>query len=266
MSEDLKALKDELTAVKAEIYRVSAEAEIRKLHFKYGYYLDKCLYQEVVDMFSDCPDAFIEFHGGRYRGKEGIRRLFIDRFAKKFTQGRNGPIHGFLLDHAMLQDIIDVDKDGKHAWGRMRTFMSAGTHESIAKDNPRGLVQWWESGIYENEYIKENGVWKLFRYRYWPFWHADFDKGWSHTRDEYVPFPKHCYPEDPMGPDELVERTNLWPQTKVVPFHYLHPVSGKQVKEEDMRAPLLGQDHMMSDPSLSLDVPLWDGTTGIHGH
>jgi hypothetical protein len=25
----------------------SDEAEIKKLHFKYGYYLDKCLYQEV---------------------------------------------------------------------------------------------------------------------------------------------------------------------------------------------------------------------------
>ena len=24
------------------------EAEIRKLHFKYGYYLDKCLYKEVM--------------------------------------------------------------------------------------------------------------------------------------------------------------------------------------------------------------------------
>lgn len=27
--------------------RFADEAEIRKLHFKYGYYLDKCLYQEV---------------------------------------------------------------------------------------------------------------------------------------------------------------------------------------------------------------------------
>jgi hypothetical protein len=29
------------------IYYFSDEGEIKKLHFKYGYYLDKCLYQEV---------------------------------------------------------------------------------------------------------------------------------------------------------------------------------------------------------------------------
>ena len=26
------------------------EAEIRKIHFKYGYYLDKCLYNEVKSL------------------------------------------------------------------------------------------------------------------------------------------------------------------------------------------------------------------------
>ncbi|KAK4869191.1 hypothetical protein LT330_006191 [Penicillium expansum] len=255
MAEDLKALKAELTSLKAEVSRIGDEAEIRKLHFKYGYYLDKCLYQEVVDLWSDSPDAFIEFHGGRYRGKEGIRRLFIERFGGKFVNGRNGPIHGFLLDHAMLQDIIDVNREGTHAWGRLRTLMSAGTHKSIADDNPRGLVQWWEGGLYENEYIKENGVWKPYRYRYFPFWHADFEKGWSHTQPEYVPFPKKCYPEDPLGPDQLVESRNLWPETKVVPFHYPHPVTGKQVKENDLRAPTLNGDVSKSGPALSLNDP-----------
>ncbi|KAJ5971318.1 uncharacterized protein N7479_001236 [Penicillium vulpinum] len=258
MAEDFKALTAELASLKAKVSRISDEAELRKLHFKYGYYLDKCLYQEVVDMWSQSPDAFIEFHGGRYRGKEGIHRLFIDRFAGKFVNGRNGPVQGVLLDHAMLQDIIDVNEEGNHAWGRMRTLMSAGNHESIAKDHPRGLAQWWEAGLYKNEYIKEDGVWKPYRYRYFPFWQADFDKGWSHTKPEYVPFPKHCYPEDPLGPDQLVETRNLWPDTKVVPFHYPHPVTGKQVKESDLLAPTLDGDLSKSSAALSIrdpDVP-----------
>lgn len=181
---------------------------MRKTHFKYGYYLDKCLYKEVspalppssplhfhlrsaptasltntadpvfpppikvVDLFSDHPDAYVEFLGSRYRGKEGIKRLYLGRFQNTFVKGRNGPVHGFLLDHAMMQDIVDVDAAGTHAWVRMRALMSAGTHDSVRETHPRGHVQWWEGGVYENEYIKEGGLWRLFRYRYFPFWHG----------------------------------------------------------------------------------------------
>lgn len=71
-----------------------------------------------------------------------------------------------------MQDIVDVDATGTHAWVRMRALMSAGTHQSVDETHPRGHVQWWEGGVYENEYIKEGGIWKLFRYRYFPFWHG----------------------------------------------------------------------------------------------
>ncbi|KAM7186283.1 hypothetical protein V8F33_011879 [Rhypophila sp. PSN 637] len=38
-------------------------SRVRKTHFKYGYHLDKCLYNDVVDMFSDHPDAYVKFLG-----------------------------------------------------------------------------------------------------------------------------------------------------------------------------------------------------------
>lgn len=131
-----------------------------------------CFSPQVVDLFADHPDAYVEFLGSRYRGKAGIKRLYQGRFQNIFVKGRNGPVHGFLLDHAMMQDIVDVDATGTHAWVRMRALMSAGTHQSVDESHPRGHVQWWEGGVYENEYIKEGGIWKLFRYRYFPFWHG----------------------------------------------------------------------------------------------
>ena len=157
-------------------------------------------------MFSDHPDAYVEFLGSRYHGKEGIKRLYQGRFQASFVKGRNGPVYGWLLDHIMMQDIIDVDPSGTHAWCRMRALMQAGTHESIEEYYPRGHRQWWEGGLYENEYIKENGVWKLFRYRYFPFWHAEHEKGWSHTKKNYVPWPTVTYPEDPLGPTRSLSR------------------------------------------------------------
>lgn len=131
--------------------------------------------------------------------------------------------------------------------------MSAGVHKSTAEVHPRGFVQWWEGGVYENEYIKEDGVWKIFKLRYFPFWHAGFDNGWSKTEPGYVPFQtKIRGPENLHGPDELIEQKMLWPDTRVVPFHYSHPVTGKDVASDDLRAPVYGKDVGTSDPPLVL--------------
>jgi hypothetical protein len=95
----------------------------------------------------------------------------------------------------------------------------------------------------------------LFRYRYFPFWHADFERGWAHTKKNYVPWPDKTYPEDPLGPDELIEQQMLWPDTRVIPFHYAHPVTGEKVKEDDLRAPRYGEDVSTALPPLSLALP-----------
>ena len=63
------------------------------------------------------------------------------------------------------------------------------------------------------------------------------------------------YPDDPFGPDELIEQKMLWPDTRVVPFHYPHPTTGKQVADDDLRAPHYGQDVYTAPPALSLQLP-----------
>jgi hypothetical protein len=56
-----------------------------------------------------------------------VRRLYCDRFRQYFTGGHNGPVYGFLLDHPVLQDIVDVAPDRNTALARFRCFMQAGT-------------------------------------------------------------------------------------------------------------------------------------------
>jgi hypothetical protein len=55
------------------------------------------------------------------------------------------------------------------------------------------------------------------------------EEGWAHTPPDYVPNASVTYPEDPYGPDELLENApRLWPETTTLPFHYKHPVTGKE--------------------------------------
>ena len=103
--------------------------EIRNLHHAYGYYIDKCLYEDVVDLFAD--DGEVHFAGGIYKGKEGgVRRLYVGSFLQGFTGGKPGPVYGFLLDHLQMQDVIHVAPDRRTAKARFRCFMQAGAHET----------------------------------------------------------------------------------------------------------------------------------------
>lgn len=224
---DLSALTRQVEQLANEVGRLNDVQAVRKLQHAYGYYLDKCLYDEVVDLFAD--DGEVHFMGGAFRGKAGLKRLYCERFRKNFTGGHNGPVYGFLLDHLQLQDIVDVAPDRNTARGRFRCLMQAGSHET-KPDAPSHLPsQWWEGGIYENDYVRENGVWKIKVCNYNVVYHGVFEKGWAHTPVKFVQFFTETYPKNPNGPDALIEpKPVIWPETSVVPFHYEHPVTGKR--------------------------------------
>ncbi len=221
----IAALESSVAALTQRLTGLEDVHAIRCLHHLYGYYIDKCLYRETVELFTD--DCEVHFFGGIYRGKAGAKRLYIDRFQKNFTFGNNGPVDGFLLDHMQMQDVVTVAADGQTAKARFRCFMAAGRH----KDHGAAR-QWWEGGLYENDYRKEDGVWKIHVLNYVPQWHADFESGWANTRLNFVPFLDKTIPDDPTGPDELKPDTWLWPTHKVVPFHSPHPVNGSTIEPE----------------------------------
>lgn len=224
MTERWDAIAEWQSSVERRLGALEDVNAIRHLHHAYGYYIDKCLYDEVVELFSDT--SRITFLNGVYIGRAGARRLYCDWFREHFTGGHNGPAYGFLLDHLMMQDIVDIAPDRQSAKARFRCFMQGGYHQS-RDPIPNFPAANWEGGIYENTYVKEGGVWKIDKFSYNMLWEADYHKGWD--RDEaHLMKLENTYPEDRRGPDELVEGSKpTWPHTQVVDFHYPHPVTGK---------------------------------------
>lgn len=220
--DDLRALTQSLAA---RVDRLEDVNSIRKLHYAYGYYIDFCQYRDVVQLFA--KDGEVVFLSGIYRGHEGIARLYVTWFQDYFTKGRDGPEDGFLLDHFQMQDIITVAEDGQSAKGRFRALLAGGMHDS-REHRPEGLPQqFYEAGIYENDYVREDGVWKIKRLDYMVQWQAEYDKGWAHTVAHLQPQVK-TFPDNPLGPDELLpEQRQTWPHRAPVPMHYAHPVLGR---------------------------------------
>ena len=228
LEQTIAQMQQQMSDMQREITRLNDAAEVRKLHHKYGYFIDHCRYDETVDLFDE-EEGEVYFLNGVYKGRAGITRLYCDWFRNMFTRGVNGPIPGFLLDHFLSQDIVDISEDGNTAWVRARCIMMAGYHESVENLVPEMPRSCWEGGIHENTYIKKNGVWKIKTLNYNMLWQADYAKGWGASDVHLLPLTK-TYPEDPSGPDYLRDAIPpTWPNTRHVPYHYKHPVNGKDV-------------------------------------
>lgn len=223
---------DKIKVLQAKLEQLSVKVEmledihaVRTLHFKYGYYMDKCLFDEIVDLFAE--DCEIYFMGGLFRGKAGARRLYGG------ASGLNGPAYGMLFEHFLGQDIVDIAADRVTARGRFRCFMLGGVHESKTDAPPAIPDQFWEGGVYENTFSKEDGIWKIKIFNYNVGWQAKYEQGWAHSRPGTLMVSAYTetFPGNPHGPDEIITQTpKLWPETFVVPFHYPHPVTGKTWK------------------------------------
>jgi SnoaL-like domain len=224
--EKLQALEKRVNELENRLGRAEDELAIRRLQHAYGYFMDKCKYEEVVDLFSGRGETY--FLGGIFRGKAGVRRLYCGRLGARFAEGNNGPVRGLLLDHLLMQDVITVAPDRLSARARYRCFMQGGSHESV----PEIFPAFWEAGVYENTYFKEDGVWKIGVLNYNVFFYAPYEQGWGKVKPGYAvpPFSK-TFPEDPNGPDELMSRrASFWPENELVSYHYVHPVTGKPIQ------------------------------------
>ena len=223
-------LEAQVEALAGQLTRLQDVQAILKLQHTYGYFMDKGLYDEVVDLFAE--DGELRFMGGVFKGKAGVRRLYCDRLRPAFT-GRNGPAFGLLCDHMQLQDVIDVAADGKTAKARFRALLIGGSHDLKPDINPHLPRQWWEGGLYENDYVKQDGVWKVKVMGHNLTWQGDYETGWAHQVPYEGAFWTKTFPEDPMGPDEIVSSdSKFWPETNLVAFHYAHPVTGKPIVAE----------------------------------
>ena len=227
----MSELEKEVAALRHELALLQDAAAIRRVQHSYGYFMDKGLYQEVVDLFAD--DGELHFMGGIFAGKAGVARLYCGRLRDGFTGGRNGPAYGMLCDHIQMQDVIHVAEDRRTARARFRALLQGGSHVTRQDRNPRLPLQWWEGGLYENEYVREDGVWKIRVLGHHLTYQANYEDGWAHSEIVPGPFWTKTYPEDPLGPDRIEENPEKpWPETWVVPFHYVHPVTGKEIVPE----------------------------------
>ena len=205
-------VRSRLAAVQTRAARIDDVNEIENLQGSYGYYTDKMLWDEVVDLFAD--DGTLEIGpSGVYVGKDSIRRYLLS-----LSGGKQGPLEGVLNDHFQLQPIITVAGDGLTAKGRWRLFLMNGVSGSGSGGN-------WGDGVYENEYVKENGVWKIRALHWFANFVAPYEGGWLNADPKAIESYAIGRGVTPDRPSTVAY--DPYPGVFVPPFHYPNPVTGQ---------------------------------------
>ncbi|HEY4341328.1 MAG TPA: nuclear transport factor 2 family protein [Steroidobacteraceae bacterium] len=142
-------------------------SQIEKLQRAYGYYVDKGMWEDVSELFTE--NAVANYPAGVFNGHKSIREhLYMNVGGHQI--GDIGLGNGRLYDHMNIQPVVHIDADGKSAHGRWRAFAMFGS--------PGGGATWAE-GVYEMQYTKENGTWKINKLDYYSGFAAPYKAGWG---------------------------------------------------------------------------------------
>lgn len=197
-----------LAAYRERVERLEDRDAIENLQAYFGYYFDKGLWDEVGDLFAD--DGSFEYgQRGVYIGKDRIRRALL-----LFGPEQLG--EGYLNNHMQLQSIITVAPDGRTATARWQGMVQ------LAEPGANGV---WGVGIYENEYVKERGTWKIASLHFYMTALTDYDAGFMRSALR-MEGPSALFPPDKPP----TEAYRAFPAAYIPPFSFDHPVTGEPLR------------------------------------
>jgi hypothetical protein len=206
-----------LEELQKRIQRLEDIKQIERLQRIYGYYRDYGDWEKVVGLFSDKAESVEECDYGVYKGKEGVRRYYID-LLKGGKEAK--PRVGYMSIGMQLQGVVTVNPDGVNAKGRWYGFFVEA--RPILSHHDGELRQLWAHGIYENEYVKEDGKWKIKKLFFFLNFRTPYEDGWLKT-----PVVSHNGPDANIPPDAPPTNFHPFPSGVHFPPHFKHPITGK---------------------------------------
>lgn len=156
--------------------RLADEGALRNLQNIYGYYLDRRMWSDALDLFA--PGALYSTAGtGTFKGAAAIRQALE-------TEGPEGLNYGDLNDHILTNMRVCVAPDGRSARLRGMDFGWSGRNNAQA---------YWSLTQFDTSFVKSGGIWRISALRRYPMMRTGSTRHW----DEGIePLPRPTRPPD----------------------------------------------------------------------
>jgi hypothetical protein len=226
------ALQRQLERLETEAARIEDVRALKRLQRAYGYYVDQGMWNQATDLFATQGTIEIGFDGV-YVGQKRVRQYLF-----ALGGGREGLRRGELNEYLMLQPVVHVAADGLTAKARWRALIMTGQ---------LGESAFWGEGVYENEYIKQNRIWKISKLHWYQTFMVPYEGGWTKNTDSTggIWVSKRLPPDRPPS-----ERYEVWPGVYTPPFHYKNPAPaslGRSIETVPALAPLERRIRLLQD-------------------
>ena len=214
-SSRIEAIEAKVKALEHELGIQKDIEEVRRLHYIYMYYNSNRMAKQLIDLVAEDAES-IEIAGrGVYYGKEGFRKNFAN-------PGKDVIDRGWSFGNVLFQlggmDVITVADDRKTAKGRFAVLTPVITG---FPDNQRVSLN---AGVYEQEFIREDGLWKISKFKYVHYFMVQFE-------DLQVIPGYSRWPDKDNPPDAPTTWYHPFPEAGVMPFHFPNPVTGETAPE-----------------------------------
>ena len=153
----------DLAALETRIAALNAEDQVRNLQNAYGYYVDRKMWTDVVDLFT--ADGVVEVVGvGTFSGPAGVREA-MERY------GPEGLRTGDLNESPIFDTIVTMMPGNEEAYAR-------GLALGMLGDRTKGTAG-WEFQLFRNRFVLDEGIWKVREMRLFPLLEASYEVGWA---------------------------------------------------------------------------------------
>lgn len=187
--------------------------EIANLQGRYMYYIQSHCYDAILDLFAaDDPEVSVEIaESGVYEGIDKIRTLFVDMFKPLFTAPGSLPVH------LLTTPVIEIAADGQSARGMWQTL---GCNTFPSSDGP---IATWQQGKYDNSFVRQDGRWRIKRFRWLCNFRTPHSKGWvEQPMVKVTPLDIENFPEA-MKPTRMGARHDVYDPAAIMMFGPLPP-------------------------------------------
>ena len=196
--------------------RIEAQEDInaiKKLQRAYGYYLEHWQEDQIVELFSRNPNVQLEINDtGCFKGWDAIKASFTfeDHYTAYGVKKAPGAFLHILMPTA---GIVDLAPDGKTAKGRWYGFFLGAMPRPVETRALIGMTIW------ENTFIKEDGIWKFLKLFASDIICSPLEEGWVKT--PYIANTRLT------AKPSAAAHFAPYPSGYIFPYHYKNPVTGK---------------------------------------
>jgi len=216
---------------------------VKRLQNSYSHYLDSGLWSDLGDLFTE--NATGQFGTDAVTGRANLQKHLMAE------AGRTAPglADGQLNAHIILQPIITLGPDGRSARGAWHEVALLGSFGASAS---------WRGGIYENEYVLDNGVWKISRVQFFEQYRGTYDE-YGHKAPAKWGVPYHF---DSMHVGVTIPKSALdasSPGSKIAPAARLAGLAQRVQRLQDETA----VQNLQHSYGYYMDRKLWDDVADL---